>query len=686
METLRTLPGDDVRQIMWRYADRYDLQMAIQSARSLARTLVARLVAEGARHTHEWTDHKAQLLKAFDETGLTALFMDIHQGGFIDGPKNLALTLVAFEIAWVDAGAATCSLATNLALAPIHERGTTEQRDHYMSRCVPPHDGEDRQLLRGAFALTEPLPYVGVETTTLQGKVKIAEWVDGQEPVLQVDKRGRFITGMDFANFATVAVDTADPRIKSSCMIIIEESDPGLFDRGAPTMKMVHQLSSTRDPVFSLQVPASRIIGGYTVKDGVIVPNYTHTEIIAAVFSRTRVPVALMSTAKLLSSIEPVIRYHRQRFRGGEATEPGTPKYDLGIQQKPDSVLRLADIWAMAEAGASLGMEAARIFDALDPCEKTKDKLFAEQGVSGLKAQMVALRKVEKRAIDYLALKSKPEGERDQAQLDALEADPLVQYVLFESQADVLCPACKLWNTGQGANMMREVLALMGGYGITEDCPGFLFNKWTDAQLEATYEGPEVVQRRQLSIAMPNAVFKTWMRIWITDLEALAKDRPNMGAATTAKTLDLWLWTLDFLLRAKDPSGAKLYHNRRQSVTFPMADALCWGLASRLQIADVVELIEKGPENPIVAEGLEGTANFFSDLCMVQAAKAAGEVGRLCASMVYGFGPQAEEDLAAFEAKRAELDRSLFGAALAKDRAGQGLTQVMIPEALDYPL
>ena len=48
-ETLKTLPGDDVRQIMWRYQDRYDLQMLIQSSRSVARGVVARLVAAGAR-------------------------------------------------------------------------------------------------------------------------------------------------------------------------------------------------------------------------------------------------------------------------------------------------------------------------------------------------------------------------------------------------------------------------------------------------------------------------------------------------------------------------------------------------------------------------------------------------------------------------------------------------------------
>ena len=35
---------------------------------------------------------------------------------------------MAFELAWVDAGAATGSLAGYLALSPIHERGTPEQR------------------------------------------------------------------------------------------------------------------------------------------------------------------------------------------------------------------------------------------------------------------------------------------------------------------------------------------------------------------------------------------------------------------------------------------------------------------------------------------------------------------------------------------------------------------------------
>ena len=50
---LTTLPDDDVRQIMWRFADRYDLHMLVQSVRGVARGPVARLVAAGGRNSHE---------------------------------------------------------------------------------------------------------------------------------------------------------------------------------------------------------------------------------------------------------------------------------------------------------------------------------------------------------------------------------------------------------------------------------------------------------------------------------------------------------------------------------------------------------------------------------------------------------------------------------------------------------
>jgi hypothetical protein len=250
---------------------------------------------------------------------------------------------------------------------------------------------------------------------------------------------------------------------------------------------------------------------------------------------------------------------------------------------------------------------------------------------------------------------------------------------------------------------MREAVSLVGGYGITEDCPGFLGYKWMDAQLEATYEGPEAVQRRQLSVTMVNEVFLAVFRSWIDEMRRIATARPVSGACVLATAMELWLWSLDHLQTTTDALGVRLYSGNRQGVTFPMADALCWLLAARQQILDVLELGAKGPDQPTVAEGLTELVNFFTDLSHAQAAAAAGEAARICAELVYGYNElpactdpdctcgQADVSGAAasvlepFVYLRMKLDANLSGSRLAKDRAAEALAQVMIPEAPDYP-
>ena len=137
------------------------------------------------------------------------------------------------------------------------------------------------------------------------------------------------------------------------------------------------------------------------------------------------------------------------------------------------------------------------------------------------------------------------------------KSDALLRFVLFDSLADVLCPATKLWNTGWGAQMMREAVSLMGGYGITEDCPGFLGNKWMDAQLEATYEGPEAVQRRQLSITMANPLFRAQFQAWVKEMRGIASERPGTGACALATAMGMWLWTLERLQHSTDADGGR---------------------------------------------------------------------------------------------------------------------------------
>jgi hypothetical protein len=201
--------------------------------------------------------------------------------------------------------------------------------------------------------------------------------------------------------------------------------------------------------------------------------------------------------------------------------------------------------------------------------------------------------------------------------------------------------------------------------------------------------------------------------------------------------MNLWLWTLQHVQTASDADGAKLYHKTRQGVTFPLADALCWLLAARQFILDVMELETRGAQNPALADGLPGTVAFFTDLCHVQSARAAGEAGRVCAEIVHGYNRHPAWDdagcnacygadeltaleglipgidasaracsdvaesgethppkagpcvkgagLEAFAALRAKLDACLTGCRLAKDRAAASLTTVMTREALDYP-
>ena len=101
--------------------------------------------------------------------------------------------------------------------------------------------------------------------------------------------------------------------------------------------------------------------------------------------------------------------------------------------------------------------------------------------------------------------------------------------------------------------------------------------------------------------------------------------------------MNLWAWTLNYLQNATDPAGSKLYHGQRQGVTFALADALSWLMASRCQILDVLELEARGAADAVAAEGLAGTVQFLSDLCHTQAAQAAGEVSRICAELVFGY-------------------------------------------------
>ncbi len=187
---------------------------------------------------------------------------------------------------------------------------------------------------------------------------------------------------------------------------------------------------------------------------------------------------------------------------------------------------------------------------------------------------------------------------------------------------------------------------------------------------------------------MTNELFLAQFRQWLQELRGVAATHPGIGAGAVATAMELWLSTLEFIRKSKDADGKPLFHSQRHGVVFPLADALCWLLACRYQILDVLELEQKGPENPVLAEGLAGFVTFFSDLAATQAGRAAGETARICAELVYGFGREGEQvpEQEEFSRLRQQLDLSLAGSRLAKDRAAEALTKITIPEILDYPI
>ena len=85
---MKMLPGDEVRQLMWRFAERYDIQMAVAGARSVARGTVAKLVADGQRASHDWTPEKQGAFDAFDASGITASTLKQEFGGRTWPPRS----------------------------------------------------------------------------------------------------------------------------------------------------------------------------------------------------------------------------------------------------------------------------------------------------------------------------------------------------------------------------------------------------------------------------------------------------------------------------------------------------------------------------------------------------------------------------------------------------------------------
>jgi hypothetical protein len=216
---------------------------------------------------------------------------------------------------------------------------------------------------------------------------------------------------------------------------------------------------------------------------------------------------------------------------------------------------------------------------------------------------------------------------------------------------------------------------------------------------------------------MNRAAFTSQLEEWTREMRHVASQQPQTGACAIGTALELWLWTFAHVQKADadDP-------RERERDLSSLSDALCSLVSARSLILNV--------SASAPADG-EGPESLFTDLCHAESARAAGEVGRICAEVVFGrlihptwdhgceaciqaedvealegimpgisYGARLTEDvmeadgshpekagpcvrldgLQGFVSRRTKLDGCLSGARIAKDRAAQALVEVAATE------
>jgi hypothetical protein len=423
-------------------------------------------------------------------------------------------------------------------------------------------------------------------------------------------------------------------------------------------------LASTTNPVFDLRVPASRVIGGYTIQDGALLPRFDHRQLLDPVLRRTRALLSLMTASKALSTVEAFLTEPTHSgedflnllanlgedflnlptnlgedflnllinlgapgpdFRTWEfmnSNHPG-PKNDNSSDLQ--LWLRLAELWAAGEAASSLGFSAVRGCDEFDRS--------GEQSRSAPNQRW------------------RPTGDETCVGEDAHTTAGLETGATGCVFVAALLPAAaKLFSSSRLPTLLRQVAACAqpGSPAVFA-----LRGKVVDAQIESMYIGPEALQRRQISAAMLHPGFLGELRAGAAELEAQAANVPSIGSLSAGTRL--WLWTLEQLQQQRDARGARLYSDARQGVSFAMADALCDLLAARALIVDVLARKEAGSA---------ADARILGDLCTLAAGRAAARVAQSCAGVLFGYAgrfPISTEASCAFDEMQAKLFRSLRG-------------------------
>lgn len=136
------------------------------------------------------------------------------------------------------------------------------------------------------------------------------------------------------------------------------------------------------------------------------------------------------------------------------------------------------------------------------------------------------------------------------------------------------------------------------------------------ATLDGT-SGPDATGPVQAQSAATSPAFLALVPDWIRELRAIAVTRPGTGACTIATAMQLWTWTVQHFERTSNAAAIG-----------ELTDGFARLLAARALILEVAN----GTSHDTSAPGA-----LLVDLCHVQSARAAGDIGTLCAELVFGY-------------------------------------------------
>ncbi len=261
--------------------------------------------------------------KIVEELNLQLLLIPEEFGGLGGGARDLCK--LAEAMAYTDLGIATAFLAAvGLALEPIHEAGTPEQKAHWFGKVA------EGQI--AAYSVTEPSAgsdLSGIRSTATPGKLVEGKFVeiplDGDEKPThyKIDGQKIFISSGHFADFHTWLARV--PKSKwnkkgGQSFFVIPSDTPGLSV--ARTIdKHGIRLSPTAELVAEdVVVPAEHLLG---LKEG------KGAKQAYAVFKGTRPMVAAFALGTAQAAIDFAINYSKERtlqdapafFKGGLTVE-----------------------------------------------------------------------------------------------------------------------------------------------------------------------------------------------------------------------------------------------------------------------------------------------------------------------------------------------------------------------------